>query len=320
MNAPPPQAGPSGPVALPESVKAGLNATGNYVDSLKSTVSDSFNEFSKQAEVGSAATTQYLSSNTAVAKFAFLILVLIVFVFLIGLGISLVSYFTSPNSNPYLISGMIDGASPITISQDPKKDKNIPILRSNNQQTGLEFTWSVWLFINDLGNDTSKYQHIFNKGDNNFDPVTNLSMVNNAPGLYLSPATNQLHVVMDTINSSDSNTVIDISNIPIRKWVHVAVRIQNTILDVYVNGTISGRLIMQNVPKQNYNDVNICQNGGFSGKLADLRYFSRALNVFDINSIVAWGPNTSTSSASTLDQKVKGNYSYLSSIWYNSRL
>jgi len=321
MNAPPGPAAPAGPApALPESVRTGLNATGNYVESLKSSVSNTFNEFSKQAEVGSAATTQYLSSNTAVAKFAFLILVLIVFVFLIGLGISLISYFTLPNANPYVISGMIDGASPITISQDPKKDKNIPILRSNNQQTGLEFTWSVWLFINDLGNDTVKYQHIFNKGDNNFDPVSNLSMINNAPGLYLSPANNQLHVIMDTVNSADSNTVIDISNIPIRKWVHVAIRIQNTILDVYVNGTISGRLIMQNVPKQNYNDVNICQNGGFSGKLADLRYFSRALNVFDINSIIAWGPNTNTSAIATLDQKLKGSYGYLSNMWYNSRL
>lgn len=319
MNAPPTQSGPMNP-AIPESVSTGLNNAGNYVDSLKQNVSSSFNDFSKQTEVGATATSQYLSSNTAVAKFAFLILVLIVFVFLIGLGISLVGYFTSPATNPYLISGMIDGSSPITLSQDPKKDKNVPVLRSNNQKTGLEFTWSVWLYINDLGNDSAKYQHIFNKGDNNFDPATNLSMVNNAPGLYLAPRNNQFHIIMDTINPSDRNTIIDISNIPIRKWVHVAIRIQNTMLDVYVNGTISGRVILQNVPKQNYNDVNVCQNGGFSGKLSDLRYFSRALNVFDINSIVAWGPNTSTSKVGTQDQKALGNYSYLSAMWYNSRL
>ena len=320
MNAPPTQPGPSSSSDLSDSVKSGLNTAGNYVESIKTSLTNSFNDFSKQTEVGASATSQYLSSNTAVAKFAFLILVLIVFVFLIGLGISLVSYFTSPHINPYLVSGMIDGASPLTISQDPKKDKNVPIIRSNNQQSGLEFTWSVWLFINDLGNDSSKYQHIFNKGDNNFDTITNLSMINNAPGLYLAPRDNKLHIIMDTISPSDSNTVIDISNVPIRKWVHVAIRIQNTILDVYVNGTISGRLILQNVPKQNYNDINVCQNGGFSGKLSDLRYFSRALNVFDINSIVAWGPNTNTSSVATIDQKLKGNYSYLSNIWYNSRL
>jgi len=319
MNAPPTQAGPIPAPALPESVRTGLNAAGNYVDSIKNSVTNSFNDFSKQTEVGTTATTQYLSSNTAVAKFAFLLLVLIVFVFLIGLGISLVGYLTSPYSNPYVISGTIDGSSPVTIPQDPKKDKSIPIIRSNNQQTGLEFTWSVWINLFDLGNDPNKYQHIFNKGDNNFDSVTNLSKINNAPGLYLAPQKNQLHIIMDTVNPNDPVTTIDIDNIPIRKWVHVAIRIQNTMVDVYLNGTISKRLILQNMPKQNYNDVNVCQSGGFSGKLSDLRYFSRALNVFDINSIVLWGPNTGPSSLTAAWQSAANDYNYLSTLWYNTK-
>lgn len=319
MNAPPvPNMAPpvAQPIVLPQAVQTSLDNTGNFVNGIKSSLTNTFDDFSKQTEVASGATTEYLSSNTAIAKFAFLILVLIIFVFLIGLGISLISYFTSPRSNPYLISGMIDGASGIVISQDPKKQNNVPILRSNNQTTGMEFTWSVWLYLSDIGNDSHKYQHIFNKGDNSFDPNTNLSLVNNAPGLYLGPANNNLHFVMDTNVGTDNNTAIDISNIPIKKWVHVAIRMENTVFDVYINGTMSGRLIMQNVPKQNYNDVNICQNGGFSGKLSDLRYFDHALNVFDINSIVAWGPNTKTSTVATDSNKALGNYTYLSNLWY----
>lgn len=322
MNAPQlPNAAPpiAQPVVLPQVLQTGLDNTGNLVNGIKSSLTNTFDEFSKQADVGAGATTEYLSSNTAVAKFAFLILVLIVFVFLIGLGISLISYFTSPSSNPYLVSGMIDGGSPIVIQQDPKLKDNVPVLRSNNRSTGLEFTWSVWLYLSDVGNDSNKYQHIFNKGDNNFDPNTNLSLVNNAPGLYLGPANNQLHIVMDTNSGTDSHTAIDISNIPIKKWVHVAIRMENTVFDVYINGTMSGRLIMQNVPKQNYNNVNVCQSGGFSGKLADLRYFDHALNVFDINSIVAWGPNTKTSTVATDYNKALGNYSYLSNLWYSAR-
>jgi hypothetical protein len=318
MNIAPPTSGPS---ELSQSLKSGLNNAGNYLDSIKSTASNTFNDFSNQAQVGSTATTQYLSSNTAVAKFAFLILILIVFVFLIGLGITLISYFTSPYNNPYLISGMVDGSTPITVFQDPKQQKSVPIMRSNNQNTGLEFTWSIWLLINDLGDDVNKYQHIFSKGNNTFDTTTGLATVNNAPGLYLTPNNNTLHIIVDSNNPTDVNTVIDVSNIPLRKWVHVAIRVQNTIVDVYINGTVAKRLLMINPPKQNYNDVYVCNNNGFSGKISDLRYFSRALNVFDINSIIAWGPNTSPGKVATVDKSAQNifNGNYLSDAWYNFR-
>jgi hypothetical protein len=40
-------------------------------------------------------------------------------------------------------------------------------------------------------------------------------------------------------------------------------RVENTLMDVYVNGTITSTKFTA-VPKQNYNDVQICQNGGGS--------------------------------------------------------
>jgi len=185
----------------------------------------------------------------------------------------LIQYFSSPSSNPFLVKGMIDGTNAKIISQDPSRVDAVPIYRSNNQSTGSEFTWSVWLYINDLGTET-KYQNVFNKGDAIYGS-NGISKVNNGPGLYLgnggvtTKMKNNLHIVMDTNNPRDS-AVLDIDNIPLRKWVHVAVRLENTILDVYVNGVISGRTVLTNVPKQNYNDVNICQNGGFSGKCQTL--------------------------------------------------
>ena len=124
---------------------------------------------------------------------------------------------------------------------------------------------------------------------------------------------------MNTVSSDKVNEVVDVSNIPIKKWVNVILRLQNTTFDVYVNGIIFKRIVLQYVPKQNYDDIFVCQNGGFSGKLADLRYFSRALNIFEINSIVSSGPNTSTSLL-TADQTTKGNYSYLSNLWYASKI
>ena len=293
------------------------------LSNLKDSVNNAVNSFSTDTNASSG----FLSSNSIIAKFAFLILVIILFMFLLNLGIMLIGYFTSPSDNPYIVKGMIDaGSSPLIIPQNPNKKDAVQILKSNNQSTGMEFTWSVWLLINDIANNPidgkmpDKYQHIFSKGN---DPkntnVNGISSVNNAPGLYLTPAKNELHLIMNTVSPDNVNEVIDISNIPIKKWVNVVIRLENTILDVYINGTISSRLILQNVPKQNYNDVYVCQNGGFSGKLADLRYFNKALNVFEINSIVSNGPDTTVSKLA-YEQGMKGNYSYLSNLWYASKL
>ena len=300
---------------MPQVVKDGAQQVNNTIASIKGTLTDTFNKFSA-APQGDA---QYSFSNTIVAKFAFLIFAIIVFMFLMNLGIKLIAYFTEPQSSPFIIKGMIDGTYGVVVPQDPKSNNSVYVLRSNNQQTGAEFSWSVWLYLNDLNTDNTKYQHIFNKGDNAYND-RGLANINNAPGLYLGPANNTLHVIMNTVDGTDTKDIIDISNIPIRKWFNVVIRLENTMLDIYVNGTISRRLILENVPKQNYNDIYVCQNGGFSGKLADLRYFNAALNVFDINRIVSAGPNTNTNNLTSDQQSLASGYSYLSTKWFASNL
>jgi len=292
-----------------------INSASGFFSNIKNNVNNSLDQFSNQ----NGATNSFSSSNSIIAKFAFLILIIIIFMFLLSLGISLIGYFVLPSTNPYIIKGRMDGSYPVRIPQNPNDSKSVPILKSNNQTTGMEFSWSVWLYLNDLGSSNTKYQHIFSKGDNLFDEITNIASVNNAPGLYLTPADNTFHIIMNTVSNDKVNEVIDISNIPIKKWVNVILRLQNTVFDVYINGIIFKRIVLQYVPKQNYDDIFVCQNGGFSGKLADLRYFSRALNIFEINSIVSSGPNTSNSLL-TSDQTDKGNYSYLSKLWYASKL
>jgi hypothetical protein len=274
-----------------------------------------------------------------VAKFAFLILVLIVFLFLANLGILLIGYFLRPKSTPFLIKGTSGGTSETTITQDPTNTNSVPILRSNNRNTGIEFTWCIWLYFLEIDtNNPIRYKHIFNKGDANWAPDGEAS-VNNAPGLYLdtkynpnnggspgalptgatnSPQTAVLHFVMNTVSNTNPIQSLDVSNVPIKKWFHCAIRMQNTTMDVYINGVVTGRLILNDVPKQNYDNVNVCKNGGFSGQLADLQYYDRALSVFEINNIVVWGRNTNSSSATGTSDGTGFPY-YLSSAWYSSK-
>jgi len=309
---------------MTESLKSAGDTINSAVNAAKTNFNESVNGFSQQAQAGASASQGFLQSNTIIAKFAFIILVIIVFLFLMSLGINLIAYFTTPSNNPYVIKGKVDGNSSKIISTDPTKSNSVPIVRSNNESKGIEFTWSFWLYINDLG-DGTKAQNIFNKGSTDYDSATGIAKTHNSPGVYLTSTAPQtkgnfasLKIIMNTAMAIDDTTSeVLIDDIPIRKWVHVVIRMQNTIMDTYINGMISNRTILNNTPKQNYYDINLFQNGGFNGSLSNLRYYSYALNAFEINSIVYYGPNTA---ASSIDTSATGNYTYLSTNWYSSKL
>ena len=264
----------------------------------------------------------FTESNSIISKFAFLLLVLIAFMFLLSLGIRLLAYFLAPPTTTVLVSGMIAGNSSQIITQDPNDKNSITIWRSSNQTTGIEFTWMFWLNISKIGNGGSNWQHIFNKGGNgNYTNNAFLAgaAISNAPGIYIHPSENTIRVLMDQEVTSINNnpSYVDITNVPLKKWFHVAIRLENTMLDVYINGTISGRVQMSSLPRQNYDNVYICSGatGGFSGFLSSLIYLNYATDVFKINSIVSAGPNTYSSQNLTLT-----NTDYLSNEWYNSKI
>ena len=284
-------------------------------ESARSGISESVDSFSQNAE-GSAS---FMTSNTLVAKFSFLILAILVFIVLFKLGIMLIMYFTSASTTPYIVKGLLNGTDKITVTQDPNLADSVLVPRSNNESSGAEFTWSSWIYISNPkpSDDTKDYQHIFNKGTDDVND-DGLVQTNNAPGMYLKDGTNTLFIKMDSVKADDPITSIEIDNIPIKKWVHVILRLQNNILDVYINGTVSKRLVLQHTPKQNFQDVNVNHNNGFSGHLSDLRYFDRALNVFEINGILNSGPNLTSSSLSAFNDT--GFYGYLSNMWYSSHV
>jgi hypothetical protein len=287
---------------------------GNAASNTVNTVKDSLNSFSSTNYINAG--REFLESNSMIAKFVFIIFIVIVFVILFNLGIYLITWFSQSSLSPYLIKGLINGNQFKHISQDPKKVDSITLYRSNNQPTGIEFSWSVWLNINDPG--TTKYSHIFNMGNGDFGS-DGIATVNNGPGLYLKNDKNMgtLHVVMDTLkNDGQSDTQsVDIGVIPLGKWFHVLIRMENNVLDVYINGVITTRMNLLNVPRLNYNDIYICANSGFNGNLSNLRYFDYALNVFEINRIVSTGPNMKMLSSNQNNQ-----YYYLSSSWYDSKI
>jgi len=290
----------------------GTNISEN-VNNASEYVKDSMSSFEDSDLVGSSG--EFLKSNSLIAKFSFLILVLIGFMILLNLGIRIIGFFMQPNTSPKLINGTMNGANEVVISQDPKNSQAIPVLRSNNQNKGIEFTWSLWMYINDVAK-TPRYSNVFNKGNASYNE-NGIASVNNGPGLYIDNENNDLVIVMNTVDVNDYEEIIVIKDVPLRKWFHCIIRIENTALDVYINGAIVSRAVLQDVPKQNYENVNVCKNGGFNGNLSDLQYFDKAISIFQINNIVAWGRNTSSANENASGDASGFPY-YLSNLWYSS--
>jgi hypothetical protein len=315
-------------IQFPDNITdVGASIQNTYNDVTQS-IKSSMNEFSQSTEINVGASQMFLDSNTIIAKFAFLILIIIVFLFILNLGISLLSRWFAPSANPYLIKGMISGNQSTTITQDPNDSNSILVKRSNNQSTGLEFTWSSWINIQELENDSS-FHHIFNKGNNTFYNDGNLlhdgiATINNCPGLYLKKSNNStatLRVIVNTSGTSPGSVGeehVDITDIPIKKWVNVIIRCQNTMIDVYINGTITERLNLNGAPIQNFNNVNVCHNKGFNGKLSNLLYYSSAIDIFKINQIISAGPSLTAADAD--DTKLLPNYNFLSNMWYSNKM
>lgn len=254
----------------------------------------------------------FLESNSLVSKLAFLMLVLVAFLVALQLGLKAITYFMKPNESPHLIDGSVDASQMIVFEQDPSSNKST-IYRSVNAEDGIEFSWSVWIFINNLDTNQgggSTYKHIFSKGNSNL-AENGLIQPNNAPGLYIAPNTNTLVVLMNTFEVI--NEEITIPDIPINKWVNVIIRCQNTTLDVYINGTITRSIQLMGVPKQNYGYVYVAMNGGFSGYISNLWYYNYALSATAIQSLVTKGPNTKLIGNNGMSD---GTTDYLSLRWF----
>ena len=268
---------------------------------------NTFNSFSTS---GTSGTKQFLESNSLVAKLAFLLLVIFGFIILLRIGLSIISYFFKPSESPHLIDGMVDASQMIIFEQDPSNNGSKTIYRSVDATNGIEFTWSVWIFIENLQTNSGIYKHAFSKGNSDL-KENGLIYPNNAPGLYIAPNTNALVVMMNTFHVINEEIIIP--DIPLNKWINVIIRCQNTTLDVYINGTITRSINLIGVPKQNYGDVYVGMNGGFAGNISNLWYYNYALGTAAIQNISEYGPNTRMIGSTGMNDRY---FNYLSLRWF----
>ena len=222
-------------------------------------------------------------SNPLVKDIVIGVVVLLVVGVLIYLGTYFLKKFLlSKSDSPWIIQDSKSARNSLVITQDPKNENSITLYRSDDQGSGAEFTYSFWFVINNLEYKYGEMKSMFHKGNKSGYP-------NASPGVYIAPETNTVRVYMNTLDNI--NEYVDIENIPIKRWVHMAIVLKGQYLDIYMNGYLRKRHDLKSVVKQNFGDLWLNMNGGFDGYMCRMRYFRRALEYNEVENIVRNGPS-----------------------------
>lgn len=169
-------------------------------------------------------------------------------------------WYFSKYGGPSTATSVIQGAI-----QDGKKSiQSKQVLpRSQQQKEGLTFSYTCWIKIDDFAYRYGEPKIVFVKG------APDLTAA--CPALLVDATSNSLLVKMDTFGAQET---LSIPNIPAKKWMHVAIAVDQDSMDIYINGTLHTHHSVTQLPKQNNMPVHTSVAGGFDGKIANLEYYS----------------------------------------------
>lgn len=258
-------------------------------------------------------TKEFAEKNSTVSKVVFILFLIILFGLLMRLGTYILGLLFTPSKNPIIVNGIRPTNKRVRFQVNPNRNDPKPILRSINEDQGTEFTWSTWFYIEDTDYGANNQPRlIFSKGMSNTDKdelSEGNKFVMNSPGVYLYDTENNTNknntvtIAMATYDENSDSVDIDnykpyetvlLRNIPMQKWVHLAIRVQNRTVDVYLNGVLAQRKNLTKVPKQNFGNIHVGDtNNGMHGYISNLRYFNHAVGNGQIQDMVTRGPNLS---------------------------
>ena len=204
------------------------------------------------------------------------------------------------------------------IAQDPADPTANPIQPSDNERTGIEFSYSFFIYVNPSSfRNEDGLLHVFHKGYSGQYPLL-------GPGVYMKANSNTMRVYMNS--TATWNQYCDVDNFPVQKWVHVAIVCRAGGLEIYINGDVAKRMPFSGgVPYQNFQDFYVFSQrtkqiagddmtgsntnpslqgqsfrvfGAFRGSLSRLVYFNYAMSYTEINSMMNDGPSKRVESQS----------------------
>lgn len=261
-----------------------------------------------------------INNSSSQSMLTRLIPVFIVFAGLIGLYFLYQYLFGPKQNNAYPL---------ITSIQSARTPADKPLIFSTGQLAPLyeggEFTVSTWIYISDWHHRANKNKSILRIGgktDQSSSAATNFDTIR----IYLGAVTPTLHVRLDSKNRNassantgdsldtstytmtynnvqtgsgllDSTHKCDIREIPMQRWVNIAVAVNGKTVDVYIDGKLSRSCVLPNpfkVDSSGYTGVAL-EKEGFGGQIANMIMYDTALNPEVIYKNYMAGPDPITS-------------------------
>ena len=210
-------------------------------------------------------------------------------------------------TSPWIVKGTKDAKKQLVLEQNPNKKKAVTLYRSKNEIGGTEFTYILWYYVDDWSYNYGQYKHMFHKGSYSGKYLM-------APGVFLDKIHNNLIIVMNTYNSNSEQLpaeskgiyeVAMVKGIPLNKWVQLSLNVNQTSMDVYINGNLKLSHQFKNVPRQNYGNLYIngpynlfdfdkrekAPSPGFSGFISNFRYYNYYISQTEIHNHLKKGPS-----------------------------
>jgi hypothetical protein len=166
-----------------------------------------------------------------------------------------------------------------------------------NPNNSNNFTFSVWMYINDWNYMYGEVKTVFGRMTSGSSAgtgsVAGMSGTGPSPLVTLGAISNNIDIFMSTFssNSSQAPHKCSIPNVPIQKWVNLLISVYGKTMDVYLDGKLVKTCVLPGIPQVNNNaNVYVTPNGGFSGYTSKLQYFANATDPQTAYNIYTRGP------------------------------
>ena len=196
------------------------------------------------------------------------------------------------------------------------------------------FTFSFWITVRDWYENFHSWKHVFHKGTEINDRVnyTNWDDVVDAcpeqcPGVWLSPFTNNIRVVVTTRTKESAQNIPnhpnikpckdnlcyiksqikekegatryvkslefhDIKNIDINRPVFIIIRFRKHVMEIYINGKLHKTIRLAGEPIFNYGNLQIMFPKTFKGYLQNINYYPEEIDKDEILKLYQVKPET----------------------------
>jgi hypothetical protein len=150
-----------------------------------------------------------------------------------------------------------------TVPKYAKDHDTIPGHELSKSSSGYDFTYFMWLYIDNMAYKYKQWKHIITKGHSGFTKPK-------CPGFWIDPVLNDIVIQIQTQKGLDD---FKIKDFPLKKWFSIGIVVKNTELELYKNGKIEKFLTLKSVPVLNTGDLEINKYGGFDGYVSNIMYF-----------------------------------------------